>query len=156
MCRHPIQIMHTLYWVIHDKVNLVYCISVWSVFGFAHDAYYYRCCVCNVFFVRLPLAIGAESYAQMLVIFNKFYNDIIKIMLSICISLNNCFMLSTLKHLFFTCRLLWEIATFQKVVTYEPKHVISNNVAFWQVLTQTRLCSLLLILETPNGVQSEA
>ena len=29
----------------------------------------------------LPLAIGAESYAQMLVIFNKFYNDIIKIKL---------------------------------------------------------------------------
>ena len=35
----------------------------------------------------------------------------------------------------------------------EPRHVISNNVAFWQVQTRTSLCSLLLSLETPNGVQ---
>ena len=38
----------------------------------------------------------------------------------------------------------------------EPRHVTSNNVAFWQVLTQTSLCSLLLSLETPNDVQSVA
>ena len=40
--------------------------------------------------------------------------------------------------------------------TYEPWHGISNNVAFWQVYTQMSLCSLLLILETPNDVQSVA
>ena len=34
--------------------------------------------------------------------------------------------------------------------------VISNNVAFWQVKTKTSLCSLLLILETPNDVWSVA
>ena len=39
---------------------------------------------------------------------------------------------------------------------FEPWHVISNNVAFWQVLTQTSLWSLLLSLETPNYVQSVA
>ena len=38
----------------------------------------------------------------------------------------------------------------------EPWHAISNNVAFWQVSTQTSLCSLLLSLETANGVQSVA
>ena len=38
----------------------------------------------------------------------------------------------------------------------EPRHVISNNVVFWQVLTQTSLCSLLLNLETPNDGQSVA
>ena len=37
----------------------------------------------------------------------------------------------------------------------EP-HVISNNVAFWQVKTQTSLCSLLFSLETSNDVQSVA
>ena len=31
--------------------------------------------------------------------------------------------------------------------------MISNNVAFWQVETQTSLCSLLLSLETPNYIQ---
>ena len=35
----------------------------------------------------------------------------------------------------------------------EPRHVISNNVAFCQVLTHTSLSSLLLSLETPNAVQ---
>ena len=39
---------------------------------------------------------------------------------------------------------------------YEPWHVISNNVVYWQVLTQTSLCSLLLSLETPNDVESVA
>ena len=39
---------------------------------------------------------------------------------------------------------------------YEPWDVIFNNVAFWQVLTHTSLCSLLWSLETPNGVQSVA
>ena len=39
---------------------------------------------------------------------------------------------------------------------YELRHVISNNVAFWQVWIQTSLCSLLLSLETPNDVQSVA
>ena len=39
---------------------------------------------------------------------------------------------------------------------YEPRHVISKNVAFWQVLTETSLCSLSLSLETPNAVQSVA
>ena len=34
--------------------------------------------------------------------------------------------------------------------------MISNSVAFWQVYTQTSLCSLLLSLETPIDVQSEA
>ena len=29
-------------------------------------------------------------------------------------------------------------------IEYEPPHVISNNVVFWQVKTQTSLCSLLL------------
>ena len=38
----------------------------------------------------------------------------------------------------------------------EPWHVISNNVAFWQGYTQTSLCSLILSLVTPNGVQSVA
>ena len=38
----------------------------------------------------------------------------------------------------------------------EPRHVISNNVVFWQLLTQTSLCSLLLSLEAPNDVQSVA
>ena len=32
----------------------------------------------------------------------------------------------------------------------EPWHVISNNVAFLQLKTQTSLCSLLLSLETPS------
>ena len=36
----------------------------------------------------------------------------------------------------------------------EPWHVISNNVAFCQVYTQTSLCSLLLSLQTPNVVRS--
>ena len=36
--------------------------------------------------------------------------------------------------------------------TNEPWHVISNNVEFWQVKTQTSLCSFLLSLETPNHV----
>ena len=35
-------------------------------------------------------------------------------------------------------------------------HVISNDVAFWQVYTQTNLCSLFLSIETPNDVQSVA
>ena len=36
----------------------------------------------------------------------------------------------------------------------EPRHVISNNVAFLQVSkTQARLCSLLLSLENPNAVR---
>ena len=39
---------------------------------------------------------------------------------------------------------------------FEPQHVISNNVAFWQVQTQTSLCSLLLSLETPKCVQPVA
>ena len=36
----------------------------------------------------------------------------------------------------------------------DPRYVISNNVVFWHVYTQTGLCSLLLSLETPNDVQS--
>ena len=39
---------------------------------------------------------------------------------------------------------------------YEPQHVISNNVVFWQVQAQMSLCSHLLSLETPNDVQSVA
>ena len=42
------------------------------------------------------------------------------------------------------------------VLTFEPQHVISNNVAFWHVYTQTHLCSPHLSLETPNGAQSVA
>ena len=38
----------------------------------------------------------------------------------------------------------------------EPPHAISTNVVFGQVKTQTRLCSLFLVLETPNNVQSVA
>ena len=40
--------------------------------------------------------------------------------------------------------------------TNEMWHAISKNVTFWQVLTQTSLCSLLISLETPNDVQSVA
>ena len=38
----------------------------------------------------------------------------------------------------------------------EPRHDISNNVAFSQVQTQTSMCSLLFSLETHNDVQSVA
>ena len=38
----------------------------------------------------------------------------------------------------------------------ESQRVISNNVAFRQVLTQKSLCSLLLSLETQNDVRSVA
>ena len=38
----------------------------------------------------------------------------------------------------------------------EPQYVISNNVAFSQAETHMSMCSLLLSLETPNGVQSVA
>ena len=37
-------------------------------------------------------------------------------------------------------------------IIIEPRHVISNNVAFRHVSTQTSLCSLLLSLETSNYV----
>ena len=40
--------------------------------------------------------------------------------------------------------------------TFEARHEISNNLTFLQVQTRTGLCSLLLSLETPNGVQSVA
>ena len=40
-----------------------------------------------------------------------------------------------------------------QLTTFEPRHVISNNVAFWQEETRKSLCSLLLSLETPNFVQ---
>ena len=39
---------------------------------------------------------------------------------------------------------------------FEPQHVISNNVAFGQIETQTSLYCLILSLETPNDVQSVA
>ena len=39
---------------------------------------------------------------------------------------------------------------------FEPWHVISNSVLFWQVYTQTSLFSFLLNLETPNGARSVA
>ena len=39
---------------------------------------------------------------------------------------------------------------------YEPRHEISNNVAFSQVQTETSLYSLLLSLETPSDVWSVA
>ena len=38
------------------------------------------------------------------------------------------------------------------VSTFEPRHVISNNVEISQVYTQTSLCSLPLSLETPKDV----
>ena len=38
----------------------------------------------------------------------------------------------------------------------ELRSVISNNVAFLQVQTQTSLCSLILSLETSNDVQPVA
>ena len=37
---------------------------------------------------------------------------------------------------------------------FEPRHEISNNLAFWQVQTWTSLWSLLLSLETPCSVSS--
>ena len=36
---------------------------------------------------------------------------------------------------------------------FEPRHEIYNDVAFWHVKTQTSLCSLILSLETQNGVR---
>ena len=44
----------------------------------------------------------------------------------------------------------------QQFSKYEQRHVISNNVAFWQVLTQMSLYNLILSLDTPNGFQSIA
>ena len=41
-------------------------------------------------------------------------------------------------------------------IKFEPRHVFSNNVAFWQVYAQTSLCSLILSLEMPNDDQSVA
>ena len=38
--------------------------------------------------------------------------------------------------------------------TYEPWHVLSNKVVFWQALIQTSLWSLLLSFETSNEVRS--
>ena len=49
-------------------------------------------------------------------------------------------------------RMTWKFSKHQ----YEPRHVISNNVAFRQVQTQTSLCSILLSLETPSAVRSVA
>ena len=48
----------------------------------------------------------------------------------------------------------WHIYTASLII--EPRHEISNNLTFWQVYTQRSLCSLLLGLETPSGVQSVA
>ena len=42
------------------------------------------------------------------------------------------------------------------ISTNESRHVIFNNVAFWDVKTQTSMCSLLLGLNTPNDVRSVA
>ena len=47
--------------------------------------------------------------------------------------------------------LIWN---YKKII--EPWHVISNNVAFWQVSIQTSLWSPLLNTDTPNVVQSVA
>ena len=45
--------------------------------------------------------------------------------------------------------LCYTIELFQMVVSrYEPRHVISNNMAFWHEETQTSMGSLLLSLET--------
>ena len=52
--------------------------------------------------------------------------------------------------------LLSTITGLMKYTLMEPVHEISNNVAFWHVQTRTSLCSLLLSLETPNGVQAVA
>ena len=41
-------------------------------------------------------------------------------------------------------------------IIIEPRHVIANNVAFWQVQTQTSLCSHFLSLETQNDIRSVA
>ena len=49
--------------------------------------------------------------------------------------------------------LKWEAG---KQFISEPRHLISNNVAFLQVQTHTNLCSLRLNLETPNDVRSVA
>ena len=40
--------------------------------------------------------------------------------------------------------------------TFEPRHMISNNVVFLQEYTQTSLCSFLLSSETPDDDQSVA
>ena len=37
-----------------------------------------RLCFCNMFYMCVPLAIIAESYAQVFVIFDKFYQSSIK------------------------------------------------------------------------------
>ena len=49
--------------------------------------------------------------------------------------------------------LTWQLHGCKK---YEPQHVISNNVAFWQVYSQRSVYRLLLSLETTNAIQSEA
>ena len=41
-------------------------------------------------------------------------------------------------------------------IIIEPRHEISNKYDILTVQTPTSLCSLLLSLETPNGVQSVA
>ena len=39
---------------------------------------------------------------------------------------------------------------------FEPRHVISNIVAFWHEQTETSLSSLMLSLESSNDVRSVA
>ena len=49
-----------------------------------------------------------------------------------------------------------DVYIYQCEYRYEPWHVISNNVAFWQEQIRKSQCSLLLSLETPNDVPSVA
>ena len=62
------------------------------------------------------------------------------------------FVITIICVLCWCCLLLFFILTSDA----ELVHEVSNNVAFWHVKTWTSLCSLLLSLETPNGVQSVA
>ena len=52
--------------------------------------------------------------------------------------------------------IIYHVSFQEKQQQIEPRHEISDNLTFWQVQTQTSLCSLLLSLETPNSVQSVA
>ena len=54
------------------------------------------------------------------------------------------------------CDLIILLSISTSKIFFELVHEISDNVAFWHVYTRTSLCSLLLSLETQNGVQSVA
>ena len=55
---------------------MIQCISAYCVFVFVHDAQNFSCCICNVLYVSVPMAVATESNAQMCVIFNTLYDGI--------------------------------------------------------------------------------